>query len=135
MPSAPRICRLLCACDEHEDPQLKALILTLRYSGLRIGDGAQLHVDRLTKDRLSYTRQEWSTGHLRSPASRCDALDGVPRVSANHWFWDGATGKLDLHCGMRITGQRSRQARESRRSLPFAPRHVRDQLAAVWHAD
>lgn len=93
---------ILAACDEHEDPQLKALILTLRYSGLRIGDGAQLHVDRLTKDRLFlYTAKSGVPVTCVLPPAVVDALDACPRVSANHWFWDGTTGKLDLTAAWR----------------------------------
>jgi len=118
-------------------PALKALILTLRYSGLRIGDAAQLHVDRLTKDRLFlYTAKSGVPVTCVLPPAVVDALDACPRVSANHWFWTAQTGKLDLTAAWRYQLGKV-TAGAGVEGVHF--HRLRDTFAIslllVWHAD
>ena len=73
---------------------LHALILLLRYAGLRIGDAVGCSVDRLAAEKLRlYTQKTGTHVHCPLPAFVADELDAVPKKSARYWFWTGA-GKL-----------------------------------------
>jgi integrase len=70
--------KILWACDLYPDngryrkgtpARLKALVLLMRYSGLRIGDAVTLEVDRITEDRLFLYTQK---AKVRSGA-RCQS--------------------------------------------------------------
>ena len=71
--------RILEACEHYGDSygqegranaqRLRALVLLLRYSGMRIGDGVTLDCERITKNKLLLLyRQDWHPSVL--PASR-----------------------------------------------------------------
>jgi integrase/recombinase XerD len=75
--------------------RLRALILLLRYSGLRIGDAVSLSCDRLKGSRLFLYTQKTSVAVnliLRPVALR--ALADTPKVSAGYWFWS-SVGKVE----------------------------------------
>jgi integrase/recombinase XerD len=70
--------------------RMKALILLLRYSGLRIGDAVQCDTTRLADGRLRmYTQKTGTHVHLPLPEFVIRALDTVPKMSERFWFWTG----------------------------------------------
>lgn len=74
--------------------RLRALILRLRYSGLRIGDAVGCSADRLVNGKLRiYTQKTGTHVHCPLPAFVVEELDAIPRMSARYWFWSG-NGKL-----------------------------------------
>ena len=97
--------QILAACDLYTDSygrvgqpnakKLRALVLLLRYSGLRIGDATSCPVERLQGDRLLLRMHK--TGqpvYVKLPDFVIEALSGIPRSSERYWFWSGA-GKID----------------------------------------
>jgi len=92
---------MLGACDFYPDKlnalRLRALVLLLRYSGLRIGDAASLPVSRIQAGSLFlYTAKTGTPVRLPLPPVVLDALAMVPRVSAAHYFWSGESKKETL---------------------------------------
>jgi len=70
--------------------RLRAFVLTLRYSGMRIGDVAQLTVDRIAGNRLFlYTQKTGQAVNVVLPAFVVSALQSCPHGSARHYFWTG----------------------------------------------
>jgi integrase/recombinase XerD len=100
---------ILTACDSYGDNygrigqensrRLRALVLLLRYSGLRIGDVVSLPRERIAAGKLFlYTAK---TGTLVSCPLRDDvlqALDAVHGTSEKYFFWTGE-GKLKSAVG------------------------------------
>ncbi len=75
--------------------RLRALVLVLRYSGMRIGDAVKLTTDRLTGNKLFlYTQKTGVPVYTVLPGFVVRALDVVPRVTPMHFFWNG-THSLD----------------------------------------
>ena len=70
--------------------RLRALILLLRYSGLRISDAIGCSADRLQDGKLSlYTAKTGQHVYVPLPAFVVTELESVPRVSSRYWFWTG----------------------------------------------
>jgi integrase len=93
--------KILAACDKYTDcygrmgrenaRQIRALVLLLRYSGLRIGDATSCEVSRLTADRIFlYTHKTGVPVSCKLPAFVVESLHSAPRNSERHWFWSGA---------------------------------------------
>jgi integrase/recombinase XerD len=75
--------------------RLKALVLLMRYSGMRIGDAVSLSVNRLEGMRLFlYTQKTGTPVYTVLPDFVLKALEETPRVTPTHYFWSGA-GKLE----------------------------------------
>jgi len=75
--------------------RLRAFILLLRYSGLRIGDATSLAVDRLVGNKLFLrTAKTHQPVFCVVPEFVADALKNVPRLSDKYFFW---TGRSRLH--------------------------------------
>ena len=75
--------------------RLRALVLLLRYAGLRIGDAVKLTTDRINGNKLFlYTQKSGVAVFTVLPDFVVRALDTVPRVKAAHFFWPGV-GDLD----------------------------------------
>jgi integrase/recombinase XerD len=73
----------------------RALVLLLRYTGLRISDAIGCDADRLVKGKLFlYTAKTGQHVYLPLPPFVTAELERLPRVSEQHWFWNGA-GKLE----------------------------------------
>jgi integrase/recombinase XerD len=70
--------------------RLRALILVLRYTGLRIGDAVGCSVDRLIDGKLRLYTQKTGT-HVNCPLPDfvVRELETVPMLSAKYWFWNG----------------------------------------------
>src|SRR5216684_2709452 len=97
--------RILSAIDEYPDKcgrtgqenaeRLRALVLLLRYSGLRIGDAVRCTIDQLQGANLYVSTQK--TGQAVCcplPNHVVSILNRVTRLSDDHFFW---TGKSKLH--------------------------------------
>lgn len=92
--------RILAACDEIPDnyrrrgglpaKRVKTLVLLLRYSGLRIGDAVMLPVKNVHGGRLLlYTQKTGVPVYVPLPPEVAQALDELPRRSADYFFWTG----------------------------------------------
>jgi integrase len=74
--------------------RLRALVLLLRYSGLRISDAVGCPVDRLVSGKLKLRTQKTGTDvYIPLHDSVVVELDAIPQKSARYWFWTG-NGKL-----------------------------------------
>jgi len=75
--------------------RLRAFVLVLRYSGLRIGDVTSLATDQVTGSKIFlYTQKTDQAVYCVVPDFVAEALDNVPRLSDQHYFW---TGNSTLH--------------------------------------
>ena len=84
---------ILAACATLRDSstlRVRSFVLLLRYSGLRIGDGATCPIDRLTGDKLLlYTQKTGVPVYVKLPPFVVEALHSIPKVSGQHFFWTG----------------------------------------------
>jgi site-specific recombinase XerD len=70
--------------------RLRAFVLVLRYSGLRIGDAVQLSTDRVQGNRLFlYTQKTGVPVYCVLPDFVVKTLESSPRSSAQYFFWTG----------------------------------------------
>ena len=75
--------------------RLKAFVLLLRYSGMRIGDTVKCDVGRITGNKLFlYTQKTGTPVKCVLPDFVVRELDAAPKSSEGHFFW---TGKSKLH--------------------------------------
>jgi integrase/recombinase XerD len=75
--------------------RLKAFVLVLRYSGMRIGDAVRCDVDRIAGNKLFlYTQKTGVPVHCILPDFVLRELDAAPKSSEGHFFW---SGKSKLH--------------------------------------
>jgi site-specific recombinase XerD len=92
--TAPEINKLLEACDDFRDEgeRMRAMILLLRNSGLRIADAVSLMRDRVKNRKLFlYTSKTGTPVWCPLPAETLAALKGLP--GERFFFWSG-NGKL-----------------------------------------
>lgn len=82
--------RILKAADRPEmAPRVKAFILTMRYSGLRISDVATLGTARLAGNKLKlYQAKTKEYVYVPLPAHVADTLRAVPTKN-DYFFWTG----------------------------------------------
>jgi integrase/recombinase XerD len=70
--------------------RLRAFVLLLRYSGLRIGDAVQLDANRLEGNKLLlHTEKTGVPVYCVLPEMVVKALDAAPHSSARYFFWTG----------------------------------------------
>lgn len=75
--------------------RVRALVLFLRYTGLRISDAIGCAADRLQDGKLFlYTQKTGQHVYCPLPEFVVNELDAVPKVSERYWFWTGA-GKVE----------------------------------------
>ena len=99
----------------------RALVLLLRYSGLRIGDAVGCSVGRLSDGKIRLYTQKTGT-HVQCPLPDfvIRELGNIPRMSEQYWFWTG-NGKLQTA----VTDWQGRLTRSSlMRRLDTATRTV-----------
>jgi integrase/recombinase XerD len=100
---------ILCACEKYPDSnrktgqanakKLRALVLLLRYSGMRIGDVITLSEDRLKGDKLFlYTQKTGVPVYLPLPEFVLDSLREIEKSSRKYYFWTG-NGKITTRVG------------------------------------
>ena len=91
----PEIKRVLESADKLAEwgsfgPKLRAMVLLLRYSGLRLQDAACLERGRLTGDKLFlYTQKTGTPVYCPLPPAVTKALTAVVNERAEYFFWDG----------------------------------------------
>jgi integrase len=101
--------RILGAVDRYPGPhgrsrqdnarRLRAFVLFLRYSGLRIGDAVSCRRGQLVGDKLFVYTQKSGVGvSTILPVWVLDALDAIPGASEEFFFWTG-NGKLHSAVG------------------------------------
>jgi integrase/recombinase XerD len=111
------VAALFRACDEFTDwhgnkdednaRRLRAFLLLLRYSGLRVGDAASCPVERFSGNRMFlYTQKTKVPVFIPLPAFVVDALRACPRKSDRYWFWKGLGSKDTLSGNWRRTFRR-----------------------------
>jgi integrase/recombinase XerD len=75
--------------------RLRAFVLLLRYSGMRIGDAVQCGPERLKGNRLFlYTQKTGVPVQCVLPDFVVEAVEAAPKSSEHFFFW---TGKSKLH--------------------------------------
>jgi site-specific recombinase XerD len=93
--SQDNVVAILAGCNTYPDRanavRLRALVLLLRYSGLRIRDAVTLQRDRVQKGKLFlYTAKTGTAVWCPLPAAVTDALDAIPLPKeARYFFWTG----------------------------------------------
>lgn len=98
------VTNILAACDRYPDShgrvgrwngkRLRALVLLLRFSGLRIGDGVCLPRDRISGNKLFlYTAKTGSPVGCPLPDFVVAALEAVERTNEQYFFWSGTSDK------------------------------------------
>jgi integrase len=108
---------LLAACDRYTDwhgvtgqensLRLRAFLLFLRYSALRIGDATTCPVDRLVGHKLFlYTQKTGVPVYIPLPQFVVEALVTCPRKSDRYWFWTGEGSKETVRGNWRRTFRR-----------------------------
>jgi integrase len=111
------IAALLAACDQFTDwhglegqenaRRLRAFLLFLRYSALRVGDATSCPVERLTGSRLFlHTAKTGVPVYIPLPTFVVEALNACPRKSDRYWFWTGVGSKDTLAGNWRRTFRR-----------------------------
>lgn len=71
-------------------PKLRAMILLLRHSGLRMQDAACLERARLSDDKLFlYTQKTGTPVYCPLPPTVVDALTAIQNDRPDYFFWDG----------------------------------------------
>ncbi len=89
--SAGEMKKILAACDQYRGnkDRMKAFILVMRYSGLRIGDAIALTRDQLQDGKLFlYTQKTGQPVYVPLPKFVVDALSKIEN-GAEHFFWSG----------------------------------------------
>lgn len=92
--------RVLQSCDRYRDSygragqanarRLRAFVLLLRYSGLRIGDAVSCSADRVAGNKLLlYTQKTGVLVYCPLPDFVAKTLEEIPRSSERHFFWTG----------------------------------------------
>jgi integrase/recombinase XerD len=80
--------------------RLRAFVLVMRYSGLRIGDVTSLQPERLNENKLFlFTQKTGVPVYVVHPEFVAEALRIAPRLSERYFFW---TGKSTLHAAIGI---------------------------------
>lgn len=70
--------------------RIRAMILLLRYSGLRISDAAVLERSRLSGDKLFlYTQKTGTPVWVPLPPKTVEALNNSPSENHKYFFWNG----------------------------------------------
>lgn len=78
-----------------DDVRLRAFILILRHSGLRIGDGALLTTDRINQGKLFlYTQKSGTPVWLPLPPFVVNLLNSLPK-RGNYYFLFGESTKMN----------------------------------------
>jgi integrase/recombinase XerD len=92
--------RILDAIEEYRDKsrrtgqanalRLRAFVLTLRYTGMRLGDVTTLRIDRLIGNKiLLYTQKTGVPVYCVLPQFVADLLECLPKIGKRHFFWTG----------------------------------------------
>jgi integrase/recombinase XerD len=97
--------RILAAIEHYRDKarktgqdnalRLRAFVLVLRYSGMRLGDVSTFSTDRLIGQKIQlYTAKTGTPVYCVLPQFVADILECLPRISERYFFW---TGNSTIH--------------------------------------
>jgi integrase/recombinase XerD len=91
--SREQVAKIIAACDDYRDRpnavRLHALVLLLRYSGLRIRDAVMLKNDRIHNGKLFlYTAKTGTAVWCPLPPFVVEALEAIPTKNP-YFFWSG----------------------------------------------
>jgi integrase len=79
--------------------RIRAFVLLLRHSGLRIGDAVTLERRRITDNKLFlYTAKTGTPVYVPLSDFVLTALEAVPKISERYYFWSGES-KVDSATG------------------------------------
>jgi integrase/recombinase XerD len=92
--------RILAAITKYQDEfpargkenamRMRALVLVIRYTGMRIGDAVGLSSDRIKLNRLFlYTAKTGTPVNTILPDFVLKALEASPKVTETYFFWNG----------------------------------------------
>ena len=87
---------ILAACDRYQGnrKRLRALVLLLRYSGLRIGDAVRLPQERIIGTRLFlYTQKTGVPVWCPLPEFVIGALNSFDPMNRTYFFWSGESSR------------------------------------------
>jgi hypothetical protein len=103
--------------------RIRALVLLLRYTGMRIGDAVSLSSERINLHRLFlYTAKTGTPVNTVLPDFVLDALEASPKVTDVHFFWNGRDRpgryRRKLAQAARKTVRACRSTKGSRASFP-----------------
>lgn len=125
---------ILAACPKYSGDvqRLRAFILLLRYSGMRIGDTATCARDRLNGRRLLLYMQKTSEPvFVVLPQFVVDALDSMTPIRERYFFWTGEGDRDTVAGNWRRTLRKIFKAAGVKGGHPHRFRgHVRGRLAA-----
>ena len=96
--SRAEMVQILAATDDYGKPgslnrrRMKALVLLLRYSGLRIGDAVTLSSERIDGDKLFlYTSKAGTPVYCPLPPFVVTALEAAIELHQRFYFWTGSS--------------------------------------------
>lgn len=93
LPFSPEeMIEILNACDEYrgERNKMRAFVLLMRYSGLRVGDAARLARDGIADGKLFlYTAKTGTPVWVPLPPATLDALASFQPANKTYFFWSG----------------------------------------------
>jgi integrase len=112
--------------------RLRALILLLRYSGLRISDAVTLSRDRINAGKLFlYTSKAGTPVFCPLPDIVTEALDSAAPTSEPWFFWTGQSKSKTAISHWTIELKHLlKKGEDQRRSRPPLPGHVRGRAVA-----
>jgi integrase/recombinase XerD len=95
--SEDEVKKILTACDSHPQPtralQLRALVLLMRNSGLRIGDACTLARERIQNGILElYTAKSGTKVRIPLSPKTLAALSKIP-ADSKYYFWSGESAR------------------------------------------
>ena len=97
LPFTPdEMARILAACERYQGrrERMKALILLLRYSGLRIGDAVRLTRNSIADGKVFlYTQKTGTHVWCPLPPSVVDAMGMFSPMNGSYFFWSGTSSK------------------------------------------
>jgi integrase/recombinase XerD len=94
--SRDEMMRILAACEHYQGDwrRMKALVLLLRYSGLRIGDAVRLRRDRIVNGRVFlYTQKTGVPVWCPLPSFVLEALESFEPMNETYYFWSGKSSR------------------------------------------
>lgn len=79
------------------DPMMRAFILVMRFSGLRISDTAMLAIDRVKDNKITlYQAKTGEPVAVKIPQMVTDELQTMEAKSAKYFFWSGTSSSRTL---------------------------------------
>ncbi len=93
--SKAEMAEILDACGDYrgDREKMRAFVLLMRYSGLRVGDAARLARDRIADAKLFlYTAKTGTPVWVPLPPVVVAALASFRPANDTHFFWSGASG-------------------------------------------